>query len=212
MEIRVEKAVAKHLVEKCAGRFGQEILDRVPGGDQRRAIIDADSGDPLQCQHAAAGAPPIDFGHAKIRIAGEIFGELRGGGRLKTQIHLELHHLGQGLHHLDRLQPPQHGLKALAQRGQPQKELEIARKSLGDARAQHLYRDILPIRSAGEMDLSNRGCRNCVVIERGKQGLDRPGKLGLDQGSSLVARERRQPILQACQIEGDLLAEEVGAR
>ena len=91
------------------------------GGDQRRAIVDADPGYPLQCQHAAAGAPPIDPRHAKIRVAGEILGELRGGGGLEAQIHLEPNDLGQHLYHLDGLQPPQHRLQALAQRASHRK-------------------------------------------------------------------------------------------
>jgi len=91
----------------------------VPGGRQRCAVVDAHPGDPLQCQHAAAGAQPIDPWHAKTGIPGEILGELRGRGRLEAQIHLEFHDLGQGLHDLDRLQPAQHGLKTLAQHGKP---------------------------------------------------------------------------------------------
>ena len=51
-------------------------------------------------------------------------------------------------------------LKPLAQRGKPQEEVEIARKRLGDARPQHLDRDIAPVGRPGEMDLGDRRRRD----------------------------------------------------
>jgi hypothetical protein len=115
MDIGMKEAVAEHLVKERPGGLGRQIFDPVPGGHQRRAVVDAHPGDPFQCQHAAAGARPIDPRHAKIRVPDEILGELRGRGCLEAQVHLEPHHVGQHLHDLDRFQPPQHGLKTLAQ-------------------------------------------------------------------------------------------------
>ncbi len=77
------------------------------GGNQRLAVIDPDAGDALGRQHGAAGARPIDLRHAKRRVAGEILGQLGGGGGLEAQVHFELDRLRQGLDHLDRLQPAQ---------------------------------------------------------------------------------------------------------
>ena len=115
MDIGMKEAVAEHLVKKRPGGLDRQIFDPVPGGRQRRAVVDPNPGDPFQCQHAAAGARPIDPRHAKIRVPGEILGELRGRGCLEAQVHLEPHHVGQYLHDLDRFQPAQHGLKTLAQ-------------------------------------------------------------------------------------------------
>jgi hypothetical protein len=179
--------------------------------DQRRAIIDADPGNPLQCQHAAAGAPPIDPRHAKIRVAGEILGELRGGGGLKTQVHFELNDLGQHLDHLDRLQPSQQWLQVLAQAGQPREEVEVTRKCLDDSRPQDLDRDVMPLLRPGEMNLGNRRCRDCGLVERLKQRFERTAELDFDQRTCLASRKRRQTVLQARQIESDLLAEEIGS-
>ena len=61
------------------------------------------------------------------------------------------------------------------------------------------------------MDLGDRCGRDRGFVERREQRLERTGELGLDQRSRLASREWRQPILQARQIEGDLLAEEIGS-
>ena len=102
----MEKAVAEHLLEECAGRVAQQGLDIVPGGDQRGAVVDPDAPDALGRQHGAAGAQPIDPRHPKARIAREILGKLGGRGGLEAQIHFELHRLRQHFDDLDRLQPP----------------------------------------------------------------------------------------------------------
>jgi hypothetical protein len=61
------------------------------------------------------------------------------------------------------------------------------------------------------MDLGDRSGRDCGFVKRRKQRFDRTGELGLDQRTCLASRKRRQPVLQACQIKGDLLAEEIGS-
>src|SRR5271157_689899 len=69
----------------------------------------------------------------------------------------------------------------------------------------------MPVRRSCEMDLGNRCRRDCGFVERRKQRLERTGELGLDQRTRLASGERRQAVLQARQIEGDLLAEEIGS-
>ncbi len=99
----MEEPVAEHLIEKGAGGLSQQLVDPVPGGRQRRTVVNADTRNPLQGQHAAAGALPIDSRNAKVRVAGKIPCKFRGRRCLEAQVHLEPHHLGQGLHHFDRL-------------------------------------------------------------------------------------------------------------
>ena len=97
MQIGVKEAVAEHLVEERARPpCCSSAIDIVPGGEQRRAVVDPDAGDALGGQHRAPGAPPIDPRHAKARVAGEILGELGGGRRLEAQIHLELRPIAPG--------------------------------------------------------------------------------------------------------------------
>jgi len=61
------------------------------------------------------------------------------------------------------------------------------------------------------MNLGNRCRRNCGLVKRSKQTFERIGELGLDQRARLASRKRRQTVLQARQVEGDLLAEEIGS-
>ncbi len=137
---------------------------RVPGSEKRRLVVDADPGYPLERQDGAAGAQPIDPRHMEVRVPGEILGELRGRGSLQAQIHLEPDHLGERLHHLDRLEPSQRGLQPLTQTGEPQEQVEVAGKRRGDARPQHLDGDLVPVGGPSEMDLGDRsGCYRRLV-------------------------------------------------
>ena len=62
------------------------------------------------------------------------------------------------------------------------------------------------------MTSRSRSCgRDSGFVERRKQHFERPAELGLDQRPRLASRKGRQAILQARQIEGDLLAEEIGS-
>ncbi len=210
VHVGVKEAVAEHLVEKGAGGLGQQLVDAVPDGNQRGTVVGANAGDPLEGQHAAAGALPIDPRHAKAGIAGKVFAELGRGRGFEAQIHLETDHFGQGLHDLDRLEPPRRRVQALDPPGEPQKQIEVAGERLGHARPQHLDRDLMPVRGAGEMDLGDRGRGNRGFVERGEQGFERPAELGLDRRPRLVPRKRRQAILEARQIGRDLFAEDIG--
>ena len=144
-------------LKKAAAALRNRSSMRCPAARSAALVVDADPGYPLQRQHGAAGAQPIDPRHAEIRVAGEILGELRGRGSLQAQVHLEPDHLGERLHHLDRLEPSQRGLQPLTQTGEPQEEVEVAGKRRGDARAQHLDGNLVPVRGPREMDLGDRG-------------------------------------------------------
>jgi len=61
------------------------------------------------------------------------------------------------------------------------------------------------------MNLGNRGSRDCGFIKRRKQSFEREGELALDQRTSLRSWKWGQAILQARQIESDLLTEQIGS-
>lgn len=207
----MKKTVAKYLVEEGSGGLAQQIFDAVPGGEKRRFVVDADSVYPLERQDGAAGAQPIDPRHTKVRVPGEIPGELRGCGSLHPQVHFDPDHLGERLHHLDRLEPSQRGLQSLTQIGEPQEQVEIAGKCSGDARAQYLDGNLVAVGSPSKMDLGDRsGCYR-PLVKGCEQTAERAGELGLDQRPRLGARERRELVLQASEIGSDLFAEEVGS-
>jgi hypothetical protein len=62
------------------------------------------------------------------------------------------------------------------------------------------------------MHLGDRGGGDGLVVESGEQALDRLAQLGFDQRARPGAGKGRQTVLQARQIGGDLLAQEIGAR
>ncbi len=117
----------------------------------------------------------------------------------------------QGLHHLDRLQSTQSWSRPLDQPGQPAEQVEVAGKGAGDPWAQHLDRDLAPVAGHGKMDLRDRGRGDRGVVERREETVERPGEFGLDQTARLIPGERRQAILQAREILGDLVAQQIGA-
>ncbi len=211
MLVGVKKSVAEHLLEKRRRGVAQQIGDRMAGGDQRAAVVDPDAGDPLGGQHAMPGAPPIDLRYAKARIAGEVFAQLGSGRRLVAQIHLDLDRLRQRLDHLDRLQAAQRRPGALDQPRQPQEQVEIASEGAGDARPQHLDRDLLPLGRHREMDLRDRCRGDCGLVEGGEQAGEGLSELGLDQRAGLRPWKRRQAVLQPREVFGDLVAQKVGA-
>jgi hypothetical protein len=147
----------------------------------------------------------------EVRVPSEILGELRGRGSLHSQVHFEPDHLGERLHHLDRLEPSQRGLQPLTQTGEPQEQVEVAGKRRGDTRTQHLDGNLMPVGRPSEMDLGDRSGRYRPLVKGCEQIVERAGELGLDQCTSLGARERREVVLQAGEIGSDLFAEEIGS-
>ena len=165
MQIGMEETVPKDLVEEGCRCVVQQVGDRMPGRDQPVAVIDPNAGNALGRQHRAPGAPPIDLRHAKGRVAGEISRQFRCRGGLEPQIHFELHRLGEGHHHLDRLQPAQRRRRALDQLREPQKQFEVAREGAGDAGSQYLDRDRAAVGRDREMNLRDRRRGGRHIVE-----------------------------------------------
>ena len=90
VHVGVEEAVAEHLLEEALGGACARIRSgSKPAAISAVALVRGDAADPLQGQHPARGALPVDPRHAKALVLGEVLGELRGGRRLEPQVHLE---------------------------------------------------------------------------------------------------------------------------
>ena len=167
---------------------------------------------PARGSAPAPGALPIDLRHAKGRVAGEILAQFGGGRRLEAQIHLEPHRLRPGSR---RCRPASAGAaaaRAARQGGEPGEQVEVAARRRGDARAQHLDRDL---RAVG-----GRRRNGPARSRRRRRGRRRSWRTASRAAARIRPRrrrapgragKRRQPILQLRQIGGDLVAEQIGA-
>ena len=157
----MEKAVAEHLVEKGCGGLAQQIVDR---SDRRRAAPRGRRcGSPVIRSSVSTVRPVRSQSTRGTRKSGspaKFSASSEAAAASKRRSISNLTDLGQRLHDLDRLQPAQRGLQPLAQTGQPQEQVEIAGKRRGDARPQHLDRDLVPVGRPREMDLGDRGGRD----------------------------------------------------
>ena len=211
MHVGVEEAVAEHLLEEALGRAREDLVGIEARRDQRGALVGGDPADPLERQHPARGALPVDPRHAEALVAREVLGELGGGGRLEAQVHLEPGPEREGLDHLDRLEAAEAGLEALDPGRDPGEEVDVAHHLALDAGPQDLDRDLLARGGDAEVHLGDRGRGDRPVVEAREQLGERPAELALDQLAGERAVERRQVVLQLREIGGELLAEQVGA-
>ena len=211
MQVGVEEAVPEDLVEEGAGRLAQHRVRVVPGGDQGLALVDRDTLHPFEGEHAAAGAPPVHGRHQEAGIFGEVLAQLRGGGRLEAEVHLDHHALGEGMYHLDRAEPPPGGQRPLGERGQPVEELEIALEGALDAWPENLDRDRLARRGDREMHLRDGRRGDGLVGKLPKEGVQRDAELGFDDGPRRARVEGRQTVLQVRERGSGLLAHQVRA-
>ena len=92
--------------------------------------------------HVAAGALPVDRGHAEARIVLGVLGHLRQGGGLEPQIHLDLGRLLERLGDLHRPQAAGGRHVALLQARDQIEGLEIAVEALAHAGADDLDGDL----------------------------------------------------------------------
>ena len=90
-----------------------------------------DAVDPLQGQHVAAGALPVDRRHAEAGIVRGVLAEFGKRGSLQPQVHLDLGGLGERLRHLDRAQPARRGDVALLQPRGEEIAFEVAQEERG---------------------------------------------------------------------------------
>ena len=190
MHVGMEEAVAEHLVEEGLGGLAHDDVGIVAGGDDGVAVADRDAVDPLLGHHPLRGAVPVDRRRAIVGIVAEVLAQLLRGGGFHAQVHLDPHHVGEGLDRFDRPQPAEARLGALDQLGHPVEEVEIAREGRLDAGPQDLDRDGAAVGRGGEVDLRDRGGGDRRVVEARVQRLDRLAELELDGAPRQLAGKR----------------------
>ena len=160
----------------------------------------------------ARGAAPIDPRHAEAGIVREILAQLRGGGGLEAQIHLEPHRLRQA-------SPPPRAASAgagaapTARPGRP-----ASRRGRGRARTRRAMPGRSTLTATSSPSVVTAKC-TCAIeaaatgssSKERKSARERLAELALDRGARLGAGKRRQPVLQLREIGRHLLADEIGA-
>jgi hypothetical protein len=94
--------------------------------------------------------------------------------------------------------------------GGPFVSLDVAGELLADARAQHLDRHRTAIGGHAAVDLRDRGGADWFRIDAGEKAFQRPVESRLDFALDRCERHRRQAVLQAHQVAGGFLADQVG--
>ena len=88
VHVGVEEPAADRLGEERQHQPAGELRQVVPGGLERGDVADLDAVDPLDRQHPAVGAVPVDRGDAVALEALHRLGQLGGRGGLAAQVEL----------------------------------------------------------------------------------------------------------------------------
>ena len=199
---------AQEGVDQRAREDGQIVARR----DQCVAPRQLDAIDPIERQHLAGRARPIDRGNDEARFGGHALGEFGRGRRLAPQVELARGPALEGLDHEPRLEPRDLAAERLDLRGGPFVGVDRAGEILLDVRAEHLDRHVAAIGGDRAVDLRDRGGADRRLVDRPIRGLDRPTERGFDLYSDLREGDRRQRILQPQQIERRGIADQIGSR
>src|SRR5690606_26821542 len=136
--------------------------------------------------------------------------------RLHAQVHFCLDRRLEEPHHLDRLKASQAWLRALNQIGEVVEKLHVSLEGSFYPRPQNLdghfprRRVRIFLAGEGEVDLGDGGGRNRLLVELGKELVQRPAKLALDRRLSILEVKGREAVLQVGKIERHLLADQIG--
>ena len=179
-------------LKNAAGGVAQQVGDRWPAASERGAVVDPDAGDPLDGQHGAAGAQPIDPRHAKSR------GRRRNSRRVRRPPPPRSANPFRAAPTSARVSTTSTGfsrrsdgcVRSISRASQRNRSRSRA-KARGDAGPQHLDRDLAPVGRDGEMHLRDRrgGDRRLRRTTRTASSSGR-AEFGLDQRLRLARRER----------------------
>ena len=210
MHVGMEEAIAEDLVEKGPGRRFGNLADVMSGSTQRLDIINADSLDPLDDEHAGGGVLEIDPRHGDAGIVGHVLRQLAGGGGLEPQIELHRGDLGELVDSGDELQPPQVRRHPFQQACQRIEQGCVGLHAAVDSRPQQLHRHTPAVGKLGVMNLGNRCRRHGLVIETAEKIRYRHAGFRFDAAACQRPRKSREPVLQKAQRMSHFRPDEVG--
>ena len=142
----------------------------------------------------------------------EIAAELRAIRRFPREIELVVDGAVELGHDLARLQPSAVGPELLDHQCARLHQRQVFFDRVGDVRAQHLDRCRRPVGKRRQMHLSDRGTRHRRPIERTKHAFHRLAVDALQGRDHLLAGKRRNAVLQAGKLVGDVGWQDIATR
>ena len=96
MHVGVEEAVAQRVAQEGLDHRARQRLEIEAGGVEPRAVGERDAVDPVEREHGARGAVPVDRRHAEIGIVAGVLRHLGERGGFEPQVHLDGDRCGAG--------------------------------------------------------------------------------------------------------------------
>ena len=180
------------------------------GGGQRLDIINADSVDPLDDEHARGGVLEINPRHGDAGIVSHVLCQLAGGRRFEPQIELHGGDLRKLVDCGDKFQPPQVGRHPFQQAGQRIEQGCVGLHAAVDSRPQQFHRDAAPVGKLGVVNLGDRCSCHGFVIEAAEEIRYRHAGFRLDAAARQRARKSGETVLQKTQRMSHFRADKVG--
>ena len=146
----------------------------------------------------------------QVRVR-EVPPELRGGRRLAQQVQLVEDGLLVLVHDLARVEAPRGGPVPMREIRDKAEQAHVATDDLADFRAHDLDHDLAAVGEPRGVHLGDRRRCQRLADELAEDLLDRAPQLAAHDRGGGVARERRHPVLEACELVGDVFGQQVAA-
>ena len=211
MHVCVEKSVPHGLPKEGLDHDASKLRQIVPALTQRSQVRQMNSVDPFDGENVFGRVVPVDGRNTEIGVFARILGVFGGSRRLQPEVHLHLHRTRQRLHDVEHAQPSRLARITLRQRCCEVHVAKVAPESPLDAGTQDFNRHVtqsIGRRDFGAVNLRDRRRRDGLAEFR-ENSFEPRAERGFDCCDSLLARKRRDAILQFLQLRGRRDADDV---
>ncbi len=212
MRIAVEEAVPEDHRQPRLGDDVREIAALVDRPVVGLEICELDALEVLEGENALTRVTPVEPRDDDIRVPGEVAVEDLGVAGLLPIVELlteracELVDDLATVDEVERMDPLLDESRGLLE------QLDVALDLARSVRPLNLDRDLLPVRKHRAVHLSDRRSRHRHLVELEKQATDRLLQILGDHPLDIGERERRHVVLEATELDDDVLGDDVGSR
>ncbi len=209
MHVGMKEAMAEHLREEDLDAFARQLLQVDAGLAHLVHASDRNAVHALHRQHVHGAGTPVHLGHPQQTRVGEIAAQLIGVGALADQVELVVQVMVELVDHLQRPQPAGVGRHPGQQRAEGAQQRQVALDDVGHAGTQHLDRHRAAVVQTREVDLGDRRRGDRRGVELGIDLGDPAAEATLDLRDGVLPRKWRHPVLQQCELVGDVDGDQV---